>query len=115
MDTSLGGAERSDAKAKKAKRTTLQQIITRISLVGLTLGFSILGTLIIMNCHHAHLNDLPGGGFVAALGGVCAILVGAVFFVVCCLHRRFCARRSTPLRVKREPTGFTFVRPELEP
>jgi hypothetical protein len=119
MDTSttfsLRGAERSDAKAEKTKRATLHQIATGIRLVGLTIGFSIFGTLIIMNCHHAHLNDLPGGGFVAVLGGICAILVGAVFFVAYCLHWRFCARHSAPLRVRREPAGLAFARPELAP
>ena len=112
---SLRGAERSDAKTEKPKRATLQRIATGISLVGLTVGFSILGTLIIMNCHHAHMNDHPGGGFLAIVGGICAILVGAVFFVAHCVHRRFCARHSAPLRVTRQPAGFTFARPELAP
>jgi hypothetical protein len=112
---SLRGAEGSVATAEKPKRVTLQQIATEISLVGLTVGFSILGTLIMMNCHHAHLNDLPGGTFLAIVGGICAILVGAVFFVAYCVHRRFCARHSAPLRVRRQPAGFTFARPELAP
>jgi hypothetical protein len=72
----------------------LQQIATGISLVGLTVGFAIRGTLIIMNLHRVHLNDLPGGSFAAVVGGVYAILVGAVFFVAYCLHWRFCAQQT---------------------
>jgi hypothetical protein len=112
---SLRGAEGSDAKTEETKRASLRQIATGSSLVGLTVGFSILGAMIIVNCRHAHLKDLPGGAFVAVLGGICAILVGAFFFVAYCLHRRFCTRHSTPLRVRREPAGFTFARPELAP
>src|SRR5215471_11866517 len=96
---SLRGAEGSDAKTDETKRASLRQIATGSSLFGLTVGFSILGAMIIANRHHAHLKDLPGGGFVAVLGAICAILVGAVFFVAYCLHWRFCARHSTPLRV----------------
>ena len=42
-------------------RQVLQQIATRISLVGEAIGFSVLGRLIIVNRHQADLNGLSGG------------------------------------------------------
>jgi hypothetical protein len=91
---SLRGAGGSDAKAEKPKQATLEQITTGISIIGLTVGFSILGTLIIVNRHRAHLNDLPGGAFIAVIVGICAILMGGVFFFAYCLHWRFSAKQS---------------------
>ena len=96
-------------------RQALQKISTGMSLVSLALGFWVFATLIIVNQHQAELNGLSGGGFVAMVGGIVASLVGAAFLVAACLHWRFCARRSAPLRVRREPAGFTFARPELAP
>jgi hypothetical protein len=43
------------------KRATLQRIATGISLVSLAVGFSILGTLIIMRRDQAELNGVSGG------------------------------------------------------
>jgi hypothetical protein len=68
---------------------TLQIISTRVSLVSLSLGFSIFGMLIIVNQHQADLNDLSGGSSFAMFGGIAAILVGTAFLVAACLHRRF--------------------------
>jgi hypothetical protein len=68
---------------------TLQKISTRISLVSLSLGFSIVGMLIIVNQHRADLNDLSGSGAFALSGGIAAILVGTAFLVAACLHRKF--------------------------
>ena len=58
---------------------TLQRISTGVSLVSLSLGFSIFGVLIIVNQHQADLNDLSGGGSLATLGGIGAILVVTAF------------------------------------
>jgi hypothetical protein len=55
----------------------LQKISTAISLVGLALGFSGLGLLIIANQHDG------GASFT---GGILGILVGAAFLVAACLH-----------------------------
>ena len=68
---------------------TLQIISTRVSLVSLSLGFSIFGMLIIVNQHQADLNDLSGGSSFAMFGGIAAILVGTAFLVAACLHRKF--------------------------
>jgi hypothetical protein len=111
---SLRAAERSDAQAEKPKRATLQRIATGIGLVGLAVGFSILGTLIIMNRHRAHLNDLPGGGFIALLGGICGILAGAVFFVAYCLHWRFWAKQSAAFSANRQTARLTRRDPTQE-
>ena len=68
---------------------TLQIISTRVSLVSLSLGFSIFGMLITVNQHQADLNDLSGGSSFAMFGGIAAILVGTAFLVAACLHRKF--------------------------
>jgi hypothetical protein len=109
---SLRVAEGSDAKPEKPKRATLQRIVTGISLVSLAVGFSILGTLIIVNRDQAELNGLSGGSFIAMVGGIGAILVGTAFLVAACLHWRFCARRSAALSVRHQSARLVFSRPE---
>jgi hypothetical protein len=71
-------------------RQTLQLISTGVSLVSLSLGFSLFGIVIIMNQHQADLNDLSGNASYATAGGIGAILVGAGFFLAACLHWRSC-------------------------
>jgi hypothetical protein len=56
------------------------KISIAISLVGLALGFSILGLLIVAKEH--------GGGALIA-SGILGILLGAAFLVVACLHWNF--------------------------
>jgi hypothetical protein len=68
------------------KRQTLQKISTRISLVGLFLGFSIFGILIIVHRHRADLNDLGSGSPVAIVGGIVSLLVGSVFLMSAYFH-----------------------------
>ena len=55
----------------------LQKISTAISLVGLALGFSVLGLLIIAKEH---------GGGASITGGILGILLGAAFLIAACLH-----------------------------
>ena len=55
----------------------LQKISTAISLVGLALGFSVLGLLIIAKEH-------DGGASIT--GGILGILLGAAFLIAACLH-----------------------------
>jgi hypothetical protein len=55
----------------------LQKISTAISLVGLALGFSILGLLIIAK-------EQDGGASIT--GGILGILLGAAFLIAACLH-----------------------------
>ena len=59
----------------------LQQISTAISLVGLALGFSGLGLLIIAEDH-------DGGASIA--GGILGILVGVAFLIAACLQWKYC-------------------------
>jgi hypothetical protein len=75
------------------KLQILQEISTGMSLISLSVGFSIVGLLIIVNRHQADLTDLTGGNCTAMVGGVSAMLVGAAFLVATCLHWRFCAKR----------------------
>ena len=65
-----------------------------------------------MNRHQAHLNGFSGGSSIAMVGGISALLVGAVFLVAARLHWRFCARYALMLPVWRESTRFTFAWPE---
>jgi hypothetical protein len=59
----------------------LQKISTAISLVGLALGFSILGLLIIAK-------EQDGGASIT--GGILGILLGAAFLIAACLHWKCC-------------------------
>jgi hypothetical protein len=92
---SIGFAQGREAKTETPNRLlnrqTLQMISTGVSLVSLSLGFSIFGILIVVNQHQADLNDLSGGSSCATVGGIGAILVGAAFLVTACLHWRWCA------------------------
>ena len=87
---SLGFAQWTESKAETPdrllKRHRLQKISTGMSLISLSLGFSIFGMLIIVNRHQADLDGLSGGSSVATVGGIGAILVGAAFLVAACLH-----------------------------
>ncbi len=119
MDTlhnfSLGFGEETELKAgtpdRLLKRQTIEKISTAISLVSLSLGFSIFGMMIIGNRHEADLNGLAGGNSIAMVGGISAVLVGAAFLVAAFFHWRFCAKRTTALPVKRS-AGLTFSRSE---
>jgi hypothetical protein len=59
----------------------LENISTSISLVGLALGFTVLGLLIIAK--------EPDGG-ASITGGILGILVGVAFLVSACLHWKYC-------------------------
>ena len=93
-------------------RQLLQRIATRISLISEAIGFSILGILFIVNRHQAELDSLAGGSAVAMIGGISAILVGAVFLVATYLHWRFRVRNSAELLDTRQSTRFTSSRPD---
>ena len=55
----------------------LEKISTALSLVGLALGFSVLGLLIVAKEH-------DGGASIT--GGILGILLGATFLIAGCLH-----------------------------
>ena len=112
---SLRFARASDHEVEKTdwvlSRQVLQRIATRISLVSEAIGFLVFGILIIMNRHQADLNGLAGGNSVAMVGGIGALLVGAVFFLAACVHCRFCAEHPATLPVRHQSFRFTFARP----
>jgi hypothetical protein len=87
------GTAKTLAPNRLLKLQTLQEISTGMSLISLSVGFSIVGMLSIVNRHQANLSDLPGGNSTAMVGGISAMLVGATFLVATCLHWRFCAKR----------------------
>ena len=98
---SLGFTQGRESKTKTPNRLfnqqALQMISTGLSLISLSLGFSIFGILIIVNQRYAELNDLSGHSSLVMVGGVGAILVGTAFLVAACLHWRFCALSLTSL------------------
>jgi uncharacterized membrane protein YidH (DUF202 family) len=55
----------------------LEKISTTLSLVGLALGFSALGLMIVAKNHE-------GGASIT--GGILGILLGATFLIAACLH-----------------------------
>jgi two-component sensor histidine kinase len=104
-----GVAGISEAKTENPKWATLETIATGISLVGLAVSFSILGTLIIMKGNQAELNGVSGGSSMVMVGGISAILVGMVFFVTACLYLWDRVRCSGAFRTNR--TAFLTASP----
>ena len=61
----------------------LEKISTTISLLGLALGFSVLGLLIVAKEHEAAAS---------IIGGILGILLGAAFLIAACLHWKCCCQ-----------------------
>ena len=90
FNSSLGFAEETETNTEKSERLfhrrLLRNIWTTMSLVSLSLGFSVFGILIIVNRHRADLNGHSGDSFVVAVGGVGGLVIGICFLVAACLH-----------------------------
>jgi peptidoglycan/LPS O-acetylase OafA/YrhL len=74
----------------------LQKISTAISLVGLALGFSVLGLLIVAKAHD---------GGTSITGGILGILLGAAFLIAACLHWRCGDQNHGGFRVAEVPVA----------
>jgi hypothetical protein len=74
----------------------LKRISTTISLVGLALGFSALGILIV--------TKNPGGG-ASMTGGILGILLGGVFLIAACLQWKSGDRIQCEFRVEEVPSA----------
>ena len=74
----------------------LEKISTTISLLGLALGFSALGLLIV-----AKEND--GGASIT--GGILGILLGAAFLIAGCLHWKCGSRIQSGFRLEEVPAA----------
>jgi hypothetical protein len=89
-NSSLGFAEGTEPKtetsARLFHRQAFRKIWTTMSLVSLSLGFTVFGILIILNRHRADLNGPSGDSFVAALGGIGGLAIGICFLVAAFLH-----------------------------
>jgi hypothetical protein len=72
----------------------LQKISTSLSLVGLALGFSVLGFLIVAKEH-------DGGPSIT--GGVLGVLLGAAFLIAACLHWKCCDQIQGGFQVEEVP------------
>jgi hypothetical protein len=74
----------------------LQKISTAMSLVGLALGFSVLGLLIIAK---------EQGGSASITGGILGILLGAAFLIAACLHWKCCDQIQGGFQVEDVPAA----------
>ena len=74
----------------------LEKISTAISLVGLALGFSVLGLLIVAKEH-------DGGASI--IGGILGILLGAAFLIAACLHWKSGDQIEGGFRVEEVPAA----------
>ena len=74
----------------------LEKISIAISLLGLALGFSVLGLLIIAKEH-------DGGASIT--GGILGILLGAVFLIAACRHWKCCGQIQGGFQVEEVPAA----------
>ena len=74
----------------------LEKISTAISLLGLALGFSVLGLLIVAKEH-------DGGASIT--GGILGILLGAAFLIAACLHWKCCDQIQGGFQVEEVPAA----------
>jgi hypothetical protein len=74
----------------------LEKISTTISLLGLALGFSVLGLLIVAKEHD---------GGVTITGGILGILLGAAFLIAVCLHWKSCDQIQSGFQVEKVPAA----------
>jgi hypothetical protein len=79
---------KTETSERLLRRQALRGIWTTVSLVHLSLGFSVFGILIVINRHRADLNGPSGDSFVAAIGGIGGLVIGIGFLVAACLHWR---------------------------
>jgi hypothetical protein len=79
----------SQKTALMKSRRRLQRISVGISLIILSLGFSLLGLLSLVNKPHADLPNLPCVGSASWIAGSAASLfAGTTFLVACCVYWR---------------------------
>ena len=76
-------------------QSRLQTISTVISLFGMALGFSVLGSMIVVNQH-------DGGASIA--GGILGILLGGTFLIAACLHLKRSGQIQGGFRLEGLPT-----------
>ena len=74
----------------------LERISTAISLLGLALGFSVLGLLIVAKEHQ-------GGASIT--GGILGILLGAAFLIAVCLYWKRCDQIQSGFQVEEVPAA----------
>jgi hypothetical protein len=74
----------------------LEKISTTISLLGLALGFSALGLLIVAKEHD---------GAVSITGGILGILLGAAFLIAACQHWKCVGQIQSGFRVEEVPAA----------
>src|SRR5260370_21800780 len=74
----------------------LEKISTAISLLGLALGFSVLGLMIVAKEH-------DGGASIT--GGILGILLGAAFLIAACLHWKCCDQIQGGFQVEEVPAA----------
>ena len=84
----------------------LQKISTAISLIGLALGFSVLGLLSKSLLEGSVLivaKEHDGGASIT--GGILGILLGAAFLIAACLHWKCCDKIQGEFQVEEVPAA----------
>ena len=74
----------------------LEKISTSISLIGLALGFTLLGLLIVAKDHD---------GDASIIGGIFGILVGVAFLISACLHWKYCDQIQGRFQLEEGPAA----------
>ena len=74
----------------------LEKISTAISLLGLALGFSALGLLMVAKEH------VDG---TSIIGGILGILLGVAFLIAACLHWKCCDQIQGGFQVEEVPAA----------
>ena len=87
-------------------QTRLERISTAISLLGLALGFSVLGLLIVAKEH-------DGGASIT--GGILGVLLGAAFLIAACLHWKCRNQIQDEFRVEEVPQPKSFLKRDEMP
>ncbi len=90
------------------KRQSQQRLWTQMSLISLSLGFLVLGTLIILHPPLADLQNLSSDSPFATVGGLGALLVGLAFTIAACHHWRARTRHSPLPETRRDSVRLTF-------
>jgi hypothetical protein len=98
-----GAQPKTEMFERLLRRQTFRRVWTTISLVNLSLGFSVFGILIVVNRHRADLNGPSDDSFVAAVGGIGGLVIGIGFLVAAYLHGRTMFGPSTAQCTRLDP------------
>ena len=109
---SFGSAPKIEPNGNLSERwqqRSRQQLWTQMSLNSLSLGFLLIGTLIIVHPHlAADLPDLSNDGLLATVSGLGALVIGSAFTIAAYQHWRARPRSSPLPTVRRNGVRLAF-------